>query len=51
MRAKTSWRFVEDRAFATEFFIIADLDVKTGPELAASAAKTEHAMCPRCPPV
>ena len=39
---------LEDRAFATEFFIIADLDVKTGPELAASAAKTEHAMCPRC---
>lgn len=36
---------LEDRAFATEFFIIADLDVKTGPELAASAAKTEHAMC------
>ena len=39
---------LEDRAFATEFFIIADLDVKSGPELAATAAKTEHAMCPRC---
>ena len=39
---------LEDRAFATEFFIIADLDLKSGPELAAAAAKTEHAMCPRC---
>lgn len=39
---------LEDRAFATEFFIIAALDVKSGPELAATAAKTEHAMCPRC---
>ena len=39
---------LEDRAFCTEFFIIADLSVQTGPELAATALRTEHAMCPRC---
>ena len=39
---------LEDRAFCTEFFIIAGLSVQTGPELAATALRTEHAMCPRC---
>jgi isoleucyl-tRNA synthetase len=39
---------LRDRQFATEFFIIADLDVSAGPALSAKAAKTGHAMCPRC---
>lgn len=37
-----------DRDFATEFFIIAGLDVRRGDTLEASAVKTAHAMCPRC---
>ncbi len=37
-----------DRAFATEFFIIADLKVGTGEALAAAAAKSPFGMCPRC---
>lgn len=39
---------LEDRIFSTEFFIIADLSVSTGESLAATAEKTQHAMCPRC---
>ncbi len=39
---------LSDRAFATEFFIIADLKVSTGAELSAAATKTEFDMCPRC---
>ena len=39
---------LRDRQFATEFFIIADLDVSAGPALSAKAAKTGHKMCPRC---
>ena len=39
---------LRDRQFATEFFIIADLDVSAGPALAAKAEKTGHLMCPRC---
>jgi isoleucyl-tRNA synthetase len=39
---------LRDRQFATEFFIIADLDVSAGPALSAKAAKTKHGMCPRC---
>ncbi|WPX41512.1 isoleucine--tRNA ligase [Akkermansia sp. N21116] len=39
---------LEDRIFSTEFFIIADLKVSTGENLAATASKTVHAMCPRC---
>jgi isoleucyl-tRNA synthetase len=39
---------LRDRQFATEFFIIADLDVSAGPALSAKAAKTKHEMCPRC---
>lgn len=39
---------LRDRQFATEFFILADLDVSAGPALSAKAAKTHHEMCPRC---
>lgn len=39
---------LEDADFAKEFFIISSLTVTKGSELAASAAKTEYAMCPRC---
>jgi isoleucyl-tRNA synthetase len=39
---------LNDRAFATEFFIIAGLSATLGEELAASARKTDHALCPRC---
>jgi isoleucyl-tRNA synthetase len=39
---------LRDRQFATEFFIIADLDVSAGPALSAKAEKTGHPMCPRC---
>jgi isoleucyl-tRNA synthetase len=37
-----------DRDFATEFFIIAGLDLKSGDSLSAIAAKTELCLCPRC---
>ncbi len=37
-----------DREFATEFFIIAGLDATAGEALAATARKTDHALCPRC---
>ncbi|MCB1131965.1 MAG: class I tRNA ligase family protein, partial [Verrucomicrobiae bacterium] len=36
------------RDFATEFFIIAGLKAEAGHALAASAAKSSHALCPRC---
>ena len=39
---------LRDRQFATEFFIIADLDVSAGKALSAKAAKTSYCMCPRC---
>lgn len=39
---------LEDADFAKEFFIIASLSVTKGSELTAVAAKTPHAMCPRC---
>ncbi|WP_367870839.1 isoleucine--tRNA ligase [Luteolibacter sp. Populi] len=39
---------LRDRQFATEFFILADLDVSAGPALSAKASKTHHHMCPRC---
>jgi isoleucyl-tRNA synthetase len=39
---------LNDRDFATEFFIIAELNVTQGPELTATAAKTELLLCPRC---
>jgi isoleucyl-tRNA synthetase len=39
---------LNDREFATEFFIIADLTATTGAGLAATARKTEYGLCPRC---
>ena len=39
---------LRDRDFATEFFIIAELSVEQGPELTATARKTELPLCPRC---
>ena len=39
---------LNDRAFATEFFIIAGLTATMGEELTASARKTDHSLCPRC---
>ncbi|MGD7653356.1 MAG: class I tRNA ligase family protein [Verrucomicrobiales bacterium] len=39
---------LNDRDFATEFFIIADLDATTGTILSATAEKSAHALCPRC---
>ncbi|MBR4107592.1 MAG: isoleucine--tRNA ligase [Akkermansia sp.] len=39
---------LEDAAFAKEFFIVADVKVQRGAELAATADKTPHCMCPRC---
>jgi isoleucyl-tRNA synthetase len=39
---------LNDRDFATEFFIIAGLSATTGPVLDATARKTEHPLCPRC---
>ncbi len=37
-----------DEDFCKEFFIVAGLSVSEGAELAATASKSEHAMCPRC---
>ncbi|GAA5495522.1 isoleucine--tRNA ligase [Rubritalea halochordaticola] len=39
---------LNNREFATEFFILADLKVEQGAELKAEASATEHCMCPRC---
>ena len=39
---------LNDRAFATEFFIIAGLTASVGEALAATAGKTELPLCPRC---
>ncbi len=39
---------LNDRDFATEFFIIAGLTVKEGSKLSATANKTELPLCPRC---
>ena len=39
---------LQNKQFAKEFFILADLEVSTGDELAATATMTPHAMCPRC---
>ncbi len=39
---------LNDRDFATEFFIIAELTVATGAELVATAKKTDLPLCPRC---
>jgi isoleucyl-tRNA synthetase len=39
---------LNDREFATEFFIIAELTATTGTELTAAATKTDLPLCPRC---
>jgi isoleucyl-tRNA synthetase len=39
---------LNDRNFATEFFIIAGLTATVGDELAATARKTDLPLCPRC---
>ena len=39
---------LNDRDFATEFFIIAELTVTQGTELSATARKTKLPLCPRC---
>jgi isoleucyl-tRNA synthetase len=39
---------LNDRGFATEFFIIAGLGATAGEALTASARKTAHSLCPRC---
>ncbi len=39
---------LSDRDFATEFFIIAGLEVKWSDHLSATAAKTDLCLCPRC---
>ena len=39
---------LNDRAFATEFFIIANLAAATGDALQATARKTDFPLCPRC---
>jgi isoleucyl-tRNA synthetase len=39
---------LNDREFATEFFIIAGLTAEIGTELTATARKTELCLCPRC---
>ncbi|HEX5791265.1 MAG TPA: class I tRNA ligase family protein, partial [Luteolibacter sp.] len=39
---------LNDREFATEWFIIAGLQAEVGAVLDASARKTDHCLCPRC---
>jgi isoleucyl-tRNA synthetase len=39
---------LNDRDFATEFFIIAGLHAQAGAALHATARKTGHPLCPRC---
>ncbi len=39
---------LNDREFATEFFIIAGLTASVGEELTTTARKTELHLCPRC---
>ncbi len=39
---------LNDRDFATEFFIIAELTTTLGTELTATARKTDLPLCPRC---
>ncbi len=39
---------LQDAEFAKTFFIVAELTVQEGAELAVSAQKTAHTMCPRC---
>lgn len=44
----TGRNLLDDRDFATEFFIVSELTMKDGPEPSAQAGKSKHAMCPRC---
>jgi isoleucyl-tRNA synthetase len=39
---------LNERAFASEFFIIAELTATVGPVLTATARKTAYGLCPRC---
>ena len=39
---------LNDREFATEFFIIAGLSASIGGALTATARKSDHNLCPRC---
>lgn len=39
---------LRDAEFAKTYFIVSDLSVTVGDELAATVAKTPHAICPRC---
>jgi isoleucyl-tRNA synthetase len=39
---------LNDREFATEFFIVADLEASVGEMLAATASRSNHPLCPRC---
>ena len=39
---------LQDAEFAKTFFIVSGLNVVSGEELAATAEKTQHGMCPRC---
>ena len=39
---------LDDRDFATEFFIIAGLTATAGHALSATARKTDYPLCPRC---
>ena len=39
---------LNDRDFATEFFIVAELSATVGEELTATARKTDLQLCPRC---
>jgi len=39
---------LNDRDFATEFFIVAELTATVGAELTATARKTDLPLCPRC---
>ena len=39
---------LSNREFYTEFFIISELDLRSGDALLAESQKTEYSMCPRC---
>lgn len=39
---------LNDRKFAAEFFILAELNVQVGEAMSAVASATTYAMCPRC---
>ncbi len=45
---QTVLELLNDSDFAKEFFIISELRVESGAELAAIAEKSPHSMCPRC---